>query len=681
MAYQLFFVYLSYSSVLSHFVCKLISHFLLLNINLILIIMRDWITDKLDIKDESNPPIINKFLLTFVDKRIEKKFKRYYFKKSIYYLRFSLLTVILIYSAFGYVDYYSSPELLTTFFTIRFLIVVPILSLVLLLSYHADFEKIWQILLSISFFVGGTGIIVMLLKAPDNILYYGGMLLVFMAGYFFIKLQFYAALIPSVLLILLYNILTYIYHTVFDISYLYIFSTNTFYISANVIGLISLYNMENLRRIDFYQRHLLIEKQNEIALINLNLENKINERTMLLRERNTKLRDEMTERQEVESKLIVAKKEAEESNRLKTAFLNNMSHEIRTPLNSILGFIGLLQDTDLAVEDKQDYLEIINKSSQRLITTVNDIIDISKIETGQVEHTISSISVNLLLNNLFDLYKNEATSKGVKLVVLATLSNDRATILSDYYKLNVIISNLLNNAIKFTNEGIIEFGYHLKNEFLIFFIKDSGIGISKGKQRTVFNSFEQADLSSTRAFEGSGLGLSIAKAYIELLGGELWVKSEENVGSEFKFKIPYNTKKENKNDLIAIKENKVKKFKDLTVLIAEDEELNRKYFEVIFKDAFKIIYYAHTGQEAIDICLNNPDIDLILMDMKMPEVSGYTATKEIRAFDKKIIIISQTAYGLAGDKENSIEAGCDNHISKPIKKDEIFEMIGSFFNE
>ena len=643
--------------------------------------MRNWITDILDRKDEFGPTVINKHILSFVDKRIENKFKEYYFKKSIINLRYSLLIVMLIYSAFGYIDYYSSPEFITTFFTIRFLIVLPVIVFVFFYSFHAYFKKIWQILLAISYFIAGIGIIFMLLKAPDNILYYGGMLLVFMGGFFFINLRFYAAFIPSILLIISYNLLTFIYHTVFDISFLYIISTNAFYISANVIGLIALYNMEVLKRMDFYKRHLLIRKQNEITLINQDLEYKVNERTKLLRERNAKLRDEMDKRQKVKDKLVIAKKKAEENNRLKTAFLNNMSHEIRTPLNSILGFVGLLQDPELETKDKQEYVEIINQSSERLITTVSDIIEISKIETGQVEHTISSLPVNSLLNRLYELFKNEVESKGVELAVYAPLSDEKATILTDSNKLDAIITNLLKNAIKFTKEGIIEFGYHVKNDYIYFFVKDSGIGISKNRQEAVFNSFVQGDISTSRAFEGSGLGLTIAKAYIEMLDGELWVNSEENVGSEFRFKIPYNTKENHHTNNTEFMVERTKRFKDLSVLIAEDEELNRKYFDVIFKDTFKNIYYAKNGQEAIDICLNNPEIDIILMDMKMPEVSGYTATKEIRKFDKEIIIISQTAYGLVGDKEKSLEAGCNDYISKPINKNEIFEIIGCYFKE
>ncbi len=386
---------------------------------------------------------------------------------------------------------------------------------------------------------------------------------------------------------------------------------------------------------------------------------------------------DITERKQAEAELIAAKEKAEESNRLKTAFLNNMSHEIRTPLNGITGFLEILQDRNLKEEDKQKYINIVNKSSDRLIATVTDIIEISKIESGQIEVSIKEVPVNDMFNELYGFFSLEAKNKGLKLMQLPSLSDDEAIVLTDNHKLNGILTNLVKNAIKFTDKGSVTFGYNLKIDTLEFYVKDTGIGIPKDRQQAVFNRFEQADIEDTRVFEGSGLGLAIAKSYVETLGGKIWLKTEEGIGTEFMFTIPYKTKtdiakkKKQQND----SKNKQGNLKALTVLIVEDEEVNNQLFEAVFENTFKQIIYVETGQQAIEACKDNPEIDLILMDIKMPVMNGYTATREIRKFNKEIIIIAQTAYGLAGDREKATESGCNDYIAKPIKKDELFEMI------
>ena len=395
---------------------------------------------------------------------------------------------------------------------------------------------------------------------------------------------------------------------------------------------------------------------------------------------------DITESKQAEKELIAAKEKAEESNRLKTAFLNNMSHEIRTPLNGITGFLGLLQDPDIETEDKQQYFDIINKSSDRLITTVTDILEISKIEAGLIEVFVKEVSVNKMLNDLYVFFSLEANNKGLNLIQLPSLSDDESVVLTDNHKLNGILTNLVKNAIKFTDKGSVTFGYNIATDFesgtlIQFFVKDTGIGIPKDRQQAIFNRFEQADIEDTRVFEGSGLGLAIAKSYVEMLGGKIWLKTEEGIGSEFIFSIPYKTKTGLINNEAEQKNPKNKQggLKALTVLIAEDEEVNKHYFRVVFKSIFRQVIYVETGQQAIDACKNNPEIDLILMDIKMPRMSGYTATREIRKFNKEIIIIAQTAYGLAGDREKAIEAGCNDYIAKPINRNELFEIIRKYF--
>ncbi len=252
-------------------------------------------------------------------------------------------------------------------------------------------------------------------------------------------------------------------------------------------------------------------------------------------------------RKQAEKDLIAAKEKAEESNRLKTAFLNNMSHEIRTPLNGITGFLELLQDPNLEAANKQGYIDIINKSSDRLIATVTDIMEISKIEAGLIEVSVEEVPVNEILNELHGYFSLGAKNKGLKLMQEPSLSDDEAIVLTDNRKLNEILTNLVKNAIKFTDKGSVVFGYNIttdseSNQLIQFFVKDTGIGIPKERQQAIFNHFEQADIEDKKVFEGSGLGLAIAKSYVKMLGGKIWLKTGEGAGSEFIFTIPYKRK-------------------------------------------------------------------------------------------------------------------------------------------
>ncbi len=385
---------------------------------------------------------------------------------------------------------------------------------------------------------------------------------------------------------------------------------------------------------------------------------------------------DITERRMAQKKITDALEKATESDRLKSAFLANMSHEIRTPMNGIIGFTNLLNDSDLNSTERQKYTAIINKSSVRLLNTINDLIDISKIEAGQIKVSLNEISINKLLDELHGFFKPEVTLKGLSLISLPSLADNEDTVLTDGVKLHGILTNLIKNAIKFTEKGRITFGYYLKEEFIEFFVKDTGIGIPKNRQQAIFNRFVQADIEDTRVFEGSGLGLTISKNYIEMLGGEIWLLSEVGKGSCFKFTVPYISTTERKPVPKATgKPRKEPVSGNLELLIVEDEETSSYFLEIILKNRFREIISAKTGKEAIEICRNNPEIDIILMDIKMPEMSGYEATREIRKFNKEVVIIAQTAFALAGDKKKAIEAGCDDYISKPIDKEILLGMI------
>jgi len=387
------------------------------------------------------------------------------------------------------------------------------------------------------------------------------------------------------------------------------------------------------------------------------------------------------DRKKAEQDLIIALEKATESDRLKTAFLNNFSHEIRTPMNGILGFVDLLKQPELSGEKQQQFIKIIETSSARMLSTVNDLVNISMIESQQVKVSNLEMNINEQTEDILRLLKLEADKKGLKLILKNTLAVNEATIKTDSSKIYGILTNLVKNAIKFTHKGSVEFGYNIVGNNLEFFVKDTGIGIPKDRQEAIFDRFVKADIEDKAVFEGSGLGLSIAKAYVEMLGGNIWLESEEGVGSKFYFTIPYNPVKEaleNSNiEFSNIKSGN--STKDLTILIVEDEEDIIEYLSIVLSNISVSLLYASNGFKAVEICLNNPNIDLVLMDIKMPILNGYEATKQIRSFNKDVIIIAQTAFALKGDREKAIEAGCNDYITKPINKDKLIEMIGKWF--
>ncbi|MEI7501571.1 MAG: PAS domain S-box protein, partial [Bacteroidota bacterium] len=287
---------------------------------------------------------------------------------------------------------------------------------------------------------------------------------------------------------------------------------------------------------------------------------------------------DITARKQFEQDLITAKENSEESDRLKSAFLANMSHEIRTPMNGILGFAGLLKEPGLTGVEQQEYIRIIEKSGKRMLNIINDIVDISKIEAGQMDMSISESNINEQIEFIYNFFIPEVERKRIQLSFKNTLPSTESIIKTDREKIYAILTNLVKNAIKFTREGSIEFGYILKTVSepveLEFFVKDTGIGIPKSRQEAIFERFIQADISDKQAFEGAGLGLSIARAYVEILGGKIRVESEEGIGSTFYFTIPYNVKKQSKKAIsnVVSLADEVSQIKILKILIAEDEE-------------------------------------------------------------------------------------------------------------
>jgi PAS domain S-box-containing protein len=398
------------------------------------------------------------------------------------------------------------------------------------------------------------------------------------------------------------------------------------------------------------------------------------------------IKEDITERKKMVEDLVAAKEKAEESDKLKTAFLANMSHEIRTPMNGILGFADLLKESELSGEQQQVYINFIEKSGERMLTIINNIISISKIESGIVDISLSEMNVNNQLEFVFNSMKLDAERKNLTLSYTTILTDKEAVVITDSEKFYGILTNLVKNAIKYTHEGNIEFGYYLKtdNEAVVleFFIKDTGIGIPKDRQAAIFERFIQADIEDKMAQQGAGLGLAISKAYVEMLDGKIWVESEPNCGSIFYFTIPYRAKIKEKSVKRNPSSDYVNKVQPgiFKVLIVEDDEDSEEIIKKMLKNLFQEVLIAKNGLEAVDLCRQKPDIDLILMDMKMPEMNGYKATQQIRQFNKEIIIIAQTAFALSGDKEKAIEAGCNDYISKPIQKEKLIEIIYKHLN-
>ncbi len=391
---------------------------------------------------------------------------------------------------------------------------------------------------------------------------------------------------------------------------------------------------------------------------------------------------DITRQKQVEAELIVAKEKAEESDRLKSAFLANMSHEIRTPMNGILGFTELLKEPNLTGEEQQKYIRIIEKSGDRLLTIINNLLDISKIESGQVELDIRDSNVNEQLEFLYTFFMPEVVSKGLKFSYSYSLPASESVIQTDTEKLYAILTNLVKNAVKFTDSGSITYGYERKGPFLEFFVKDTGTGIPGDRQEAIFERFIQADISDKGALQGAGLGLSISRAYVEMLGGTMWVESEYENGSAFYFTIPYLTKPAAHPLITGTRPGAAlgDPAGKLNVLIAEDDDTSALFLQQILKNYSLDILQTDTGAGAVEICRNTTGLDLILMDIKMPVMDGYEATRQIRKFNKQVIIIAQTGFALSGDKELAIEAGCNEYIAKPLNVQLLNRILSNYFH-
>ena len=388
---------------------------------------------------------------------------------------------------------------------------------------------------------------------------------------------------------------------------------------------------------------------------------------------------EITEIKEAERQLTEAKDKAEESDRLKSAFLSNMSHEIRTPLNAIIGFSELISRQNIQGIERSKYSEYIKHNSKVLLNLINDIIDVSKIEANQIKVVEAAVHMNNMFTELHQIFteENKKSNKNVDMKLIIT--DENIIIKSDEYRIRQIITNLVVNAIKFTEKGTITYGYYIKDDNLYLFVKDTGQGINSEFSSKIFDRFIKINKNNNNA-SGTGLGLSIVKSLTELLGGQIEVKSEENVGTEFiikmpccKMKLSEVNEKEDKFDTSSLD------WSDKTILVAEDDEFNFIVLEESLKPSKVKIIHANNGLEAVKLFKQfKNEIDLVLMDIQMPGMNGYDATKELIKIDSNVKVIAQTAFAMADERNHSIEVGCIDYITKPIDIDTLNLLLANY---
>ena len=390
------------------------------------------------------------------------------------------------------------------------------------------------------------------------------------------------------------------------------------------------------------------------------------------------------ERKKIEKELIAAKNKAELSDKLKSSFLTNMSHEIRTPMNAIVGLSELLKDRGYSEDEKTDFLNMIVSNSNSLLGLIDDILDISKIESNQLNINIKNCQIYPVLNELFQRFKKEIKSRQKPHLEFRLSVDDKIkdlTFETDVLRLKQALSKLLDNAIKFTDSGHITLGCNLEKHKLLFYVEDTGIGLSEDRKEIIFELFRKVEDNKLRLYRGTGLGLSLSQNLIKILGGEIKVESEINKGSKFYFSLPL------KKSLIThppesldVDSDEFKpKWAEKRILVVEDDTSNFMLLYEILKSSGASIMRAENGNEALKLLTEDRKPDLIIMDIKLPGIDGYEATRRIREINWKIPIIANTAYAMEGDRQKSIEAGCNEYIAKPTDRKLLINLISKYF--
>lgn len=425
--------------------------------------------------------------------------------------------------------------------------------------------------------------------------------------------------------------------------------------------------------------HYIKEKQKERLKAS---EEKLQEHNEELQLLNEELSQNNEQIRKINHDLRTAKEKAEESDRLKTAFLNNISHEIRTPLNGILGFADLLQDPKLSEKEFDQYTAMLHKGSKRMLNTISDLVEIATLESGQHTLVKGNLDAHELMNSLAEIYASRAAERGISFKLEPFPVKKKALWMhTDVEKLESILNKLLDNAIKFTFKGGVHLGYEFHEKSIHFVVRDTGIGIPEDKQTLIFKRFIQADTSHTRPYEGSGLGLAIARAYCDLLFAKIEVMSKPSNGSTFILKMPFIAARPTAEKQMLISGS----HKDISnsgrshhIMIVEDDEASFVMLKIILSRQDYKITWAKSGDEALSLYKNNPDISLVLMDLKLPGIDGYEATRLLRSQNPDLPILAQSAFALSGEAQKAREAGCNDFIPKPVRKETLLQRVAGF---
>ncbi len=381
--------------------------------------------------------------------------------------------------------------------------------------------------------------------------------------------------------------------------------------------------------------------------------------------------------------LTNAKIKAEESDRLKSTFLANLSHEIRTPMNAINGFADLIINTEVEDAEKLKYLNVIEKRGKNLLSIIDDLIEMSKIDSDQITPNYTLVNLESCVNELYEMIKVTIQNKDLEFILLKSSFPAEFNIVTDGVKLKQVLINLLVNAVKFTDVGMVSFGYEIdeENQLIHFTVRDTGLGIEEEEHKNIFDRFKRVDSDISVKEGGLGLGLSISKAYVELLGGTITLESKLGVGTSFYVSIPLKYAKKEPVKVSSVNDFEITKMADKIILIAEDDNIIFMLFQNIMQNNGYQIIRAVNGKEAVEICLNNPNIDLVFMDIKMPVMDGYEALEKIQLLRSNLPIIAQTAYSSSEDKAKIIAAGFTDYITKPLNRTKLFELTATYLEK
>lgn len=620
--------------------------------------------------NQSFRKLLSPVSLSFRDKKIESGYTYYYSRKIITYVRSAIILSLGLYIIFAFLDSFLFPEFKVVFHQIRFFIVTPIILLIFLYTFHSSFFKYIQVITSLMVIIGAAGIIAMLYIGGEEVsaLYYVGLMLVLLFNYEFLKLRFLTASIVGALILMGY----FIVGLQINLSFSILVASLFFLVGANVLGMASLYSYEFLSRQYYFSNYQLEKEKAKTIEINLNLEAQVLDRTSNLEEMNKEL---------YEAKVV-----AEDSERMKSVFLATMSHELRTPLNAIIGFSDIINSGENSEAENIAFAEIINKSGQHLLSLVDSLFDITLIESGQVKLKIGEYRMLELMTNVNSIMLQERTKLGKENIDLK-LDNVNIEadfkIITDGNKIKQALINLLKNALKFTESGEVKFWYEEVIEqnkpYLKFFVQDTGIGIPSDKIDLIFDVFRQVDDTNSRKYGGVGIGLTVVQKIVNMLDGEVSVDSVVGKGSTFYFTVG-NYIKEDMDFSVANTINFIPASAtlDAEVLVVEDDEASYYLLELLLEKRGIKVSWARNGEIALEMLEKHKKFDLILMDLNMPVLNGYDASKQIKELYPDQIIIAQTAYAVTGDKEKALASGCDAYITKPISAQKLNSLITEF---